>query len=228
MIRRIAGFVCVFILMTVGLIGAEIPQMISYQGKVTDSGGVPVPDGDYARVVEEIGAGGLPGEGEIVDREGTVLGRHTGVHHFTVGQRRRLGVSGTRRLYVSEVDAERVASLGFCFGGTQSMYMGTRNPELAAVVIFYGSGPIQDAAQLGSMGEAGPVLGIYGEKDRGIPVEQVRNFESALNSRDVENTITVYPGVGHAFVKGDTYQSGGAPQQAWDQMVGFLRNTLSE
>jgi tRNA-specific 2-thiouridylase len=66
-----------------------------------------VPDGDYARVVEEIGAGGLPGEGEIVDREGTVLGRHTGVHHFTVGQRRRLGVSGTRRLYVSEVDAER-------------------------------------------------------------------------------------------------------------------------
>jgi tRNA-specific 2-thiouridylase len=66
-----------------------------------------VPDGDYARVVEEVGEAGLPREGEIVDREGTVLGRHAGVHHFTVGQRRRLGVSGTRRLYVSEVDAER-------------------------------------------------------------------------------------------------------------------------
>jgi tRNA-specific 2-thiouridylase len=66
-----------------------------------------VPDGDYARVVEEVGEAGLPREGEIVDREGTVLGRHKGVHHFTVGQRRGLGVSGTRRLYVSEVDAER-------------------------------------------------------------------------------------------------------------------------
>jgi tRNA-specific 2-thiouridylase len=65
------------------------------------------PDGDYARVVEEIGAGRLPGEGEIVDCEGAVLGRHAGVHRFTVGQRRKLGVSGRRRLYVSEVDAQR-------------------------------------------------------------------------------------------------------------------------
>lgn len=63
------------------------------------------------------------------------------------------------------VDPQRVASLGFCFGGTQSMFMGTRNPELAAVVIFYGGGPIQDAKQLGSRREAGPVLGIYGEQD---------------------------------------------------------------
>ena len=108
------------------------------------------------------------------------------------------------------------------------MYMGTRNPELAAVVIFYGGGPIQDSAQLGSMQDAGPVLGIYGEEDRGIPVDQVRNFERALNSRDIENTITIYPGVGHAFVKSDTYQGGGAPQQAWEQMVGFLREKLGE
>ncbi len=64
-------------------------------------------DADYARVVEEIRAGGLPGEGEIVDREGVVLGRHAGVHRFTVGQRRGLGVGGTRRLYVTGVDAAR-------------------------------------------------------------------------------------------------------------------------
>jgi carboxymethylenebutenolidase len=126
------------------------------------------------------------------------------------------------------VDANRVASLGFCFGGTQSMYMGTRNPELAGVVIFYGSGPIQDAAQLGSMKEAGPVLGIYGKEDGGIPVEQVRKFEDVMDARGVENTITIYPGVGHAFVKSNTYRSGGAPQQAWNQMVNFLKTTLSE
>jgi tRNA-specific 2-thiouridylase len=64
-------------------------------------------DADYARVVEEIRADGLPGEGEIVDREGAVLGRHGGVHRFTVGQRRGLGLGGTRRLYVTEVDAGR-------------------------------------------------------------------------------------------------------------------------
>jgi carboxymethylenebutenolidase len=124
------------------------------------------------------------------------------------------------------VDGDRVASLGFCFGGTQSMYMGTRNPELAAVVIFYGGGPIQEASQLGTMKDAGPVLGIYGKEDGGIPVEQVRKFEDAMESQGVENTITIYPRVGHAFVKSNTYQSGGAPQQAWKQTVNFLKTTL--
>jgi carboxymethylenebutenolidase len=126
------------------------------------------------------------------------------------------------------VDADRVASVGFCFGGTQSMYMGTRNPELTGVVIFYGGGPIQDAAQLGSMKEAGPVLGIYGKEDGSIPVEQVRKFEDAMEARGVENTITVYPRVGHAFVKSNTYRSGGAPEQAWNQMVSFLKTTLGD
>jgi carboxymethylenebutenolidase len=124
------------------------------------------------------------------------------------------------------VDPDRVASLGFCFGGTQSMYLGTRSPELAAVVIFYGGGPIQEAGQLGSMPQVGPVLGIYGKEDGNIPVEQVRRFEDAMDSRGVENTITIYPGVGHAFVKSDNFRSGGAPGRAWKQMVDFLEDTL--
>jgi tRNA-specific 2-thiouridylase len=83
---------------TLGLVAAERPesQEICF-----------VPDGDYARVVEEVRGAGLPGEGEIVDDEGTVLGRHAGVHRFTVGQRRGLGVHAGRRLYVRGVDAER-------------------------------------------------------------------------------------------------------------------------
>lgn len=126
------------------------------------------------------------------------------------------------------VAGDRVASLGFCFGGTQSMHMGTRTPELAAVVIFYGGGPIQEADKLGSMRAAGPVLGIYGEEDGNIPVEQVRAFEQALESLNVENTVTIYPGVGHAFVKSDTYNSGGAPEDAWNQMVTFLNRHLKK
>jgi tRNA-specific 2-thiouridylase len=45
--------------------------------------------------------------GEIVDRRGTVLGRHRGQHHFTVGQRRGIGVSGPEPLYVVAKDARR-------------------------------------------------------------------------------------------------------------------------
>jgi tRNA-specific 2-thiouridylase len=66
-----------------------------------------VPDGDHARVVE--GARGpLPG-GELVHINGRPLGRHKGVHHFTVGQRRGTGVASPNdgeRLYVVDVDAD--------------------------------------------------------------------------------------------------------------------------
>ncbi|NBF39303.1 MAG: prolyl oligopeptidase family serine peptidase [Spirochaetes bacterium] len=124
------------------------------------------------------------------------------------------------------VDADRVASMGFCFGGTQSMYMGTRNPELAAVVTFYGSGPITDPDQLGAMDEAGPVLGIFGAEDGNIPVSEVRGFERAMNRRGIENTVTVYDGVGHAFVGSENYDQGGTPTEAWNQLLGFLEENL--
>lgn len=49
----------------------------------------------------------LRSHGEIVDREGTVLGRHEGHHAFTVGQRRRIGVAASEPLYVLGKDARR-------------------------------------------------------------------------------------------------------------------------
>jgi tRNA-specific 2-thiouridylase len=59
--------------------------------------------GSYVKVLEAMAPGRMPGEGEIVDRDGRVLGRHGGHHRFTVGQRRGLGVADGRRLYVLEV-----------------------------------------------------------------------------------------------------------------------------
>ncbi|MCI0569621.1 MAG: tRNA 2-thiouridine(34) synthase MnmA [Myxococcaceae bacterium] len=62
-----------------------------------------VPDGDYAGFVERV-AGPQPG-GDVVDTEGRKLGDHDGVHRFTVGQRRGLGVTGLVPLYVQRLDA---------------------------------------------------------------------------------------------------------------------------
>jgi tRNA-specific 2-thiouridylase len=66
-----------------------------------------VPDGNYARIVERLKLdSGQPGE--IVDRTGRVLGRHPGVIHFTVGQRKGLGLSRSDEpLFVIELDATR-------------------------------------------------------------------------------------------------------------------------
>lgn len=63
-----------------------------------------VPDGHYARIVESVvGPAGTPRPGPIVDRNGVRVGEHRGIHHFTVGQRKGLGVSGPDRLFVLEV-----------------------------------------------------------------------------------------------------------------------------
>jgi tRNA-specific 2-thiouridylase len=64
-----------------------------------------VPDGDYAKVVAEIRPDALPGEGEIVNEDGEVLGEHAGIQHFTVGQRRGLGLAAEQPLYVISLDA---------------------------------------------------------------------------------------------------------------------------
>lgn len=61
-----------------------------------------VPDGDYAKFVAQSGASNST-EGEIIDQAGNVLGQHAGVHHFTVGQRRGLGVASPEPLYVISV-----------------------------------------------------------------------------------------------------------------------------
>ncbi|HEM45912.1 MAG TPA: tRNA 2-thiouridine(34) synthase MnmA, partial [Alphaproteobacteria bacterium] len=66
-----------------------------------------VPDGDYASVVEAIRPEAREQGGEIVDASGRVLGRHAGVHRFTIGQRHGLGISADRRLYVTGLDPGR-------------------------------------------------------------------------------------------------------------------------
>lgn len=65
-----------------------------------------VPGGDYAAVVERIRPE-LAHPGDITDAAGTVLGRHNGIHRFTVGQRRGLELGGQAEpLYVVGIDAE--------------------------------------------------------------------------------------------------------------------------
>ena len=64
-----------------------------------------IPDGDTAAAVERLRPQALPGAGEFVDAQGRSLGRHAGIHHFTVGQRRGLGIAAAERLYVTGLDS---------------------------------------------------------------------------------------------------------------------------
>ncbi|MCP1334924.1 tRNA 2-thiouridine(34) synthase MnmA [Futiania mangrovi] len=65
-----------------------------------------VPQGHYTKVIEKVRPGASE-PGEIVHLDGRVLGRHDGIIHYTVGQRRGLGVATGEPLYVVRLDAER-------------------------------------------------------------------------------------------------------------------------
>ena len=62
-----------------------------------------VPDGDYARFVERLAPENSIRAGHITDSEGNVLAEHAGIHRFTVGQRRGLGIAAGEPLYVREI-----------------------------------------------------------------------------------------------------------------------------
>ena len=66
-----------------------------------------VPDRDYAKVVASRGGDGAPGP--ILSLDGEELGRHDGLIHYTLGQRRGLGIASERPLYVVRLDADRNA-----------------------------------------------------------------------------------------------------------------------
>ena len=63
------------------------------------------PTGDYASVIAKLRPGAVE-PGEIVDEAGRVLGRHEGIIHYTVGQRRGLGIAGGPPLFVIRLEAE--------------------------------------------------------------------------------------------------------------------------
>ena len=65
-----------------------------------------VPDGDYAAFIRRYTGKSYP-DGPFVTTQGTIVGRHRGIIHYTIGQRKGLGVSSDRPLYVQSIDAAK-------------------------------------------------------------------------------------------------------------------------
>jgi carboxymethylenebutenolidase len=124
---------------------------------------------------------------------------------------------------LQNVNASRIASIGWCFGGGQSLQLALNSEDhpLAATIIYYGQ-VVNDTNEISKI--KWPVLGIFGDQDQSISVDSVKAFEQALNETGVTNEIHIYPGVGHAFANpsNDNY----APQEtadAWKKTLAFLK-----
>jgi len=158
-----------------------------------------VPNGDYAAFIDsyfrEQGIDTTATKGEIVDRNGKVLGEHAGTHHFTVGQRRGLRVAAAEPLYVIATEP-----------ATQRVVVG-RNPELLRtsltardmnwLSIAPPTAPVRAQVKIRNRHAAAEALLIPGETESRIEVQ----FEEAQRA--------VTPGQAAVFYDGDLVLGGG-------------------
>ena len=165
--------------------------------------------------------------GEVVTNNQERSGELTGAIRENPGiaiENMKAAVNYLRSL--DNVEPSKIASLGWCFGGQQSLQLAinSKDDPLAATVIYYGR-LTNDSQAISNI--TSPVLGIFGGKDQSISVDSVKQFQKALNDTGVPNEIYVYPNVGHAFANpsNDNY----APTEtadAWKKTLDFLSRNL--
>jgi carboxymethylenebutenolidase len=125
------------------------------------------------------------------------------------------------------VDSSKIASIGWCFGGGQSLQLALHSDQhpLVATILYYGTPLVTDTQQLSKI--KWPVLGIFGDKDQAIPLSNIQQFKAALDSDKITNEIHIYKGLGHAFANpsGANY----APNEtidAWQKTLEFLKKYM--
>ena len=119
----------------------------------------------------------------------------------------------------------KLGAVGFCMGGQLALFAGTLNPTVGAVVNFYGIHPNvkPDYAKL-----AGPVLGLFAEKDGFVTPQVAKDIDAAIKKAGKQSEINIYPNVDHGFFndeRPDVYNKAAA-DDAWRRTLAHFRQNL--
>lgn len=135
-------------------------------------------------------------------------------------------------LAAAGIEPAHQAIIGFCMGGTITFATAAR-VALGAAVTFYGGGVAEGRFGFPALAEMAPSLrtpwlGLYGDLDKGIPVDQVEALRTAAAGAAVETEIVRYPEAEHGF-NCDERASYHAPSaaDAWGRMLDFLAAHLA-
>ena len=133
-----------------------------------------------------------------------------------------------------DVDNDRIALVGHCWGGRVAWLGACHMPELRAMAMFYG-GNVKIARGEGAPAPIGlaadincPVIGFFGNDDRNPTPEDVNDYSAALAAAGVDHTFHRYDGAGHAFQNfesPDHYRERQS-EDAWDKVLAFLAQHL--
>jgi dienelactone hydrolase len=114
----------------------------------------------------------------------------------------------------AEVDLDKIAAIGFCFGGTMALELARSGANVAAVVGFHSG--LATVAPQDARNIKGKVLVCIGADDPGIPLEQRKAFEEEMRAGKVDWQMNVYGGVVHSFTNPDADKAGLPEQLRYD------------
>jgi carboxymethylenebutenolidase len=127
--------------------------------------------------------------------------------------------------YLRELGAERIFTVGFCFGGRSSWLASAGGHGLAGAIGFYGMPAVRNglpgpADRAGEM-EA-PILALQAGDDQNITPAHNAAFEAALREAGVEHELVVYDGAPHSFFDRKHDEYAGASDDAWRRVLAFI------
>lgn len=145
------------------------------------------------------------------------------------GWRRRAQKGLEKLSSLAITDTDRLAAIGYCFGGATVMQLAYAGADLDAVVSFHGSLPLPKA-QSEAAGFKGRVLIEHGNDDAFVPQEKVDAFKSAMNEAGVDLVFNGYDGARHSFTNPDAGNFGidnlkydeAADEASWRSMLQTL------
>jgi len=144
-----------------------------------------------------------------------------------------MDVDATLAFLASEGFGEsQIAMVGFCMGGSVTLFACTR-PGLAAGATYYGGGLATGRFGLPSGVELGAHLncdwiGHFGDLDKGIPVDEVEALRVGVGNSGHSATVYRYENADHGFNCNDrpSVYNAEAAAQAWERTISFFSNTL--
>jgi dienelactone hydrolase len=148
---------------------------------------------------------------------------------------RQRAMAGLDALKTSErVDTDKLAAIGYCFGGATVMQMAYAGADLDGVVSFHGSLPPASDVQPGQIKPS--ILIAHGRNDSFVPPERIGAFKNALDAAGADWQMVIYSGAQHGFTNpnADAYGMDAlahdpkADARSWTLMQGFFEEIFAE
>lgn len=114
----------------------------------------------------------------------------------------------------------RAFTVGFCFGGSSSLNQAALQEQLDGAIGLYGV-PARSRDYIATM--HAPLLVIAAGQDRSTSPEESQAFDAELTQAQVAHRMVVYPNAPHSFFDRHQVEFAGESADAWEQMLGFIR-----